>query len=555
MNYPIPEERKRILDNLFDAFSVVTEGTYAYICDMRYDFSRWSQSAVDAFLLPGVYMEEAGAIWGDYIHPDEREYYFKSIDEIFTGEAVTHDLQYRVRKPDGEYVFCTCKGIVLRDADGEPEYFCGIIRNHGVQDYVDKLTGLRNSYGFFEDLQAFIKKNIPVKVTMLGIVRFTDINDLYGYQFGNMVLQKFSRYLLEHSTEECHIYRLDGTKFAIISENHTLDEVRASYERLRAHFRAGVIIEGKHVIFDMNAGLFSLEDFSVNYQTVYACLSFAYGESKVRRQGDLVEFYNNLTEENRQRVDKLHAIRLSVARDYEGFFLVYQPVVDAHTEKLVAAEALLRWKNEVYGMVPPDHFIPILEKDPIFPKLGCWILKKALTDAAEIRKTVPDFVIHVNLSYTQLERPDFVDMVSTVLEETGYPPENLCLEITERCRLLDMTLLESVVTRLRGMGIKVALDDFGTGFASIGLVKNLPFDIIKVDRSFVTKIEEDAQERELMMYFSGLAATFGAHVCVEGIETAGMVKILQDYSVHSFQGYYYSKPLEIDAFMDWKRNR
>ena len=202
--------------------------------------------------------------------------------------------------------------------------------------------------------------------------------------------------------------------------------------------------------------------------------------------------------------------------------------------------------------MPPDHFIPVLEKDPLFCDLGHWILHTALRDAKRIMEKNPDFTINVNLSYTQLEKPDFVNMVLDTLKAEEFPPEHLCLEITERCRLLDMDLLKNIVVNLRGWGVKIALDDFGTGFSSIGIVKNLPFDTIKIDRSFVQKIEEDEKERELIKSFAGVASTFGAKVCVEGIETAEMRDILQQYHVQSFQGYYYAKPLPLAEFLQWK---
>jgi EAL domain-containing protein (putative c-di-GMP-specific phosphodiesterase class I) len=234
---------------------------------------------------------------------------------------------------------------------------------------------------------------------------------------------------------------------------------------------------------------------------------------------------------------------------------MYQPVVEAKSEIMKGAEALLRWKSDEYGVVPPDHFIPLLEQDPIFPSLGEWILSTAVSDAKKVLERVPDFIINVNLSYSQIEKADFVDMVMDILDKADYPPENLCLEITERCRLLDVDLLKNTVCSLRSRGVKVALDDFGTGFSSLGIVKELPFDTIKIDRSFVSNIETDSKERDLIKTFVAVAKTFGSVVCVEGIETSGMSDILRQYEVHSFQGYYYSKPLVFDDFVKWQENR
>ncbi|MBQ7558382.1 MAG: EAL domain-containing protein, partial [Lachnospiraceae bacterium] len=198
---------------------------------------------------------------------------------------------------------------------------------------------------------------------------------------------------------------------------------------------------------------------------------------------------------------------------------------------------------------PPDSFIPILERDPLFPELGEWILRRAVEDAEKIRHQEPDFIIHVNLSSVQLEQPDFIDRVWNILRTTGFPPDHLCLEITERCRLLDMNMLLNIVVALRAGGVKVALDDFGTGYSSVGLLKNLPFDIIKIDRSFVQNIETDQMEEKLVAFFSDVGGMFGANVCVEGIETAGMRDIMRKYRIHSFQGYYYSRPVEAEEIM------
>ena len=549
--FRIPHERRRRLNAMFEAFEMVSEGTHVYLCDMRYDYSRWSETAVEIFGLPGTYMLNAGRIWQECIHPEDREQYRLDVEAIFSGRSSDHDMQYRVRKASGEYTVIACRGCVLFDVDGKPEYFCGTLRDQSVKSDVDVLTGLRNLYGFLEDVQSGLQNKTRMFLVMIGIRSFSEINEVYGYHFGNRVLQRIGRHLYEYVGDAGKVYRMDGTKFAVMTELGTAKKIRDRYESLRNYFRHGITVEDKNVILELNAGMLVVNHFEVDNQTVYSCLNFAYGESKVRRQGELVEFLNNLSDENRNRIEKFHTIRASIMRGYQGFFLMYQPVVDAKEEKLIGAEALLRWKNEEYGVIPPNHFIPLLERDPLFPELGLWILRSALTDAMRIREKYPDFDISVNLSYTQLEKPDFVDQVFRILDEVGYPPEHLCLEITERCRLLDLDLLKNSIVNLRGRGIRIALDDFGTGFSSVGLVKNLPFDTIKIDRSFVLKIEEDEKERGLMESFTDVASNYGAKVCVEGVETAGMRNILLQYRVQSLQGYFYAKPLIIEDFLTW----
>ena len=551
----ISEERRNLLDPLFRAFEVVSEGTYVYLCDMKYDFSRWSKNAVDAFGLPSEYMYGAGDIWENQIHPEDRAAYHKGIDEIFAGNAAGHDMQYRAKRVTGEYDVCTCRGIVIRDANGEPDYFVGTIRNHGIQGHVDALTGLRNQYGFFEYLDSCLKRNTGISVMLFGISRFSEINEMYGYHFGNRVLQRYARSVLGKMGEAGHAYRIDGTKFAIISNTLSVPELREYYNRFRVYLHEGFKVDGRRILLDLHCGALRVDNFDIDSQTVYACLNFANEESKVRQQGDLVEFQNELNDETHQRLEKLHAIRASIMHGYEGFYLLYQPVVDAQTERLIGAEALLRWKNDRYGMVPPDQFIPILESDPLFPELGEWIIRESILAAKQILSQNPGFIINVNLSYTQLEKPDFVDMVLRILNELGYPPEHLCFEVTERCRLLDLELLKNVLASLKARGILVALDDFGTGFSSVGILKEIPINIIKIDRSFVRKIEENDIDRQIVRTIADLASIFSAKVCVEGIETEGMRDILKRYHVESFQGYYYAKPLMLENFLDWMGNK
>ena len=548
----IPEERRIMLDALYKAFDVVSEGTYVYLCDMKYDYSRWCKNAVDAFGLPAEYMYGAGDIWENRIHPEDREAYRQGIDEIFSGEAAGHDMQYRARRVTGEYDVCTCRGVVIRDHLGEPVYFAGTIRDHGIQGHVDTLTGLRNQYGFFEDLDSYIKRKIGVNVILFGVSRFSEINEMYGYHFGNRVLQLYARKIIEITGNKGHIYRIDGTKLAVISNDFSIEELREKYDRLHAFLHEEFMVNNRHVLMDLYGGALELNNFDIDSQTVYACLNFAKDESKVRRQGELVIFQSDPNEGSRHRLEKLHAIRASIKHGYQGFYLLYQPVVDAQTEQLIGAEALLRWKNDRYGVVPPDHFIPILESDPLFPELGEWIIRESILTAKHMLKLDPDFIINVNLSYTQLEKPDFVDMVLRILKELEYPPEHLCFEVTERCRLLDLELLKNVLVSLKSRGILVALDDFGTGFSSVGILKEIPINIIKIDRSFVRKIEENEIDRKLVKNIADLAYIFSAKVCVEGIETMGMRDILQSYHVESFQGYYYAKPLPIEQFLKWR---
>lgn len=545
------DERSKKLDSLFEAFSIIAEGKYVYLCDMKQDLSRWSDTAVDYFGLPGIYMKNAGAIWEAHIHPDDRAHYAKSIAAIFSGEESGHDMQYRALARDGSYAVCTCRGVVIRDPDGNPDYFAGVIQNHGMLSYIDTATGLRSLYGFFDDLASMFWKQDQAAILLVGLTGFSNINDIYGYSFGNSVLRALANVLQKKFANNGLVYRMDGTKFAVISHTLSATQLCDLYRKLQAEVSHQFYVEDKLVSMSLNAGVVNVDNFDISTKTVYSCLKYAYYESKNKRLGDPVIFSNALTDENRLFVEKLNTIRNSVAENCHGFFLCYQPIMDARTDRLKGMEALIRWKNDDYGTVPPIQFIPVLEQDTLFPELGRWILRTAMMDGKHLLERYPHFIMNVNLSYAQLEMSSFVNEVLSLLEETGFPPQNLCLEITERCRMLDMSLLKNMFRIFREKGIRVALDDFGTGFSSLGLLREVPVDTVKIDREYVKNVESSKSDQNTVQFISALAESFQAEVCVEGVETAEMRDFLRQYgNVSSFQGYYYSKPITMEEFLE-----
>ncbi|MBQ9696380.1 MAG: EAL domain-containing protein [Oscillospiraceae bacterium] len=543
-------DRKKRLDSLFEAFSIIAEGNYVYLCDMKEDVSRWSERAVDFFDLPGEYMKNAGAIWTEHLHPDDRDNYNSSIAAIFEGRDSGHDMQYRALAKDGSYAVCTCRGVVIRDADGSPMYFGGSIHNHGLLSFIDVSTGLRSLYGFFDDLQSSFWKQESFTVMMIGLTAFSNVNDLYGYSFGNSVLQALATLLQREFANNGAVYRLDGTKFAVISHSLSEEEMIAGYQLIRQCCTHRFYVEEERISLALNAGLLNVNTFDISTKTLYSCLKYAYYQSKNHKLGECVTFADRLTDDNRHSIERINTVRRSVAEGCTGFYLCYQPIVDTITEKLKGMEALIRWHDADYGIVTPNQFIPVLEEDSLYPELGKWILRTAMTEGRQLLGRYPQLVLNVNLSYTQLENTAFVKEVLDLLAETGFPPENLCLEITERCRILDVKLLRNTFGTLRSCGIRVALDDFGTGFSSLGILRELEVDTVKIDRDYVKNIVHSKADQSTVQFIASLAGSFGAKLCVEGVETAEMRNHLLRYRVDSLQGYYYSKPIPIAEFKE-----
>ena len=548
MKKEITEERKAILDKLYQAFEIVSEGSYVYLCDIKYDYSRWSETAVQYFDLPGEYMYHAGDIWGQHIHSEDQKSYHESIQDIFSGKNHGHDMQYRARDRMGRYVVCTCRGTVLWNEHGEPDYFVGTIRNHGIVNNIDSLTGFQNQYGLFEHLNVLYDKQVKASIMMIGIGHFSIINEMWGYDFGNMVIHKLVQLLKEEFRNEGVLYRTDGVRFVLLTRTLSIEELSRRYETLKEEICEKIEIDGYHPNLLVHGSALEIKTFDINPQAMYSCLSYAYNVSKEKRNGQLHIFRDEVDERRHNLLELINTIRKSIEDDCRGFLLYYQPIVDAKTQSLKGSEALLRWENPEYGLVPPNQFIPIIENDPAFVRLGEWILKKAMEDTKSFLEKYPEFQLNVNVAYEQMRQDSFVEMVKRCLEDTGYPPENLCLEITERCRLINISRLSGILSELRAIGVRFALDDFGTGYSSLSILKQLKCDIVKIDKVFVDGIAEGSENARLIDVMNDLAEICGSTVCAEGVETKEQCEIIKRCGVDSLQGYYFSRPVALDSF-------
>ncbi len=546
---------KKQLEDLFQAFSLIADDKYVFLSDMEHDYSIWSRNAVDTFDLPGTHMINAGLEWEKKIHPDDRDTYHKSIELIFSGEMNSHDMQYRAMEKNGRYDMCTCRGIVMRDDHGKPKYFGGSIKNHTLENKVDQLTGLMNRAGFFELLSDHIKNHIEATIVMFGPSKFSRVNSLYGYEVGNKTIYQMARKFADEFGNFGDYFRLDGTQSILISHSINIDQLKEKYEKLSLWMQEGIEVDDYKVPLRLNGAFLKLDQFNVDDNTIFVCLNTAFQKSKREENGALVDFNDLANDKSQETIQKINKIRISIMDNFKGFEMFYQPIVDAKTEKLIAAEALLRWSNEEFGYVPPDVFMPVVELDARFYLLGLWIIKKSISDCKGFVKNRKDFLLHVNIAYTQLQKSSFVRDVINVIEEVGYPPENLCLELTERCRLIEKNRLKNIVAQLKSYGVRFALDDFGTGYSSANLIRDLDLDIVKIDRSFIRDIETSEKENRALKCFVEYSDIYGAETCVEGIENQLMREKALGCSAVALQGFHYSRPIPFNEFKEWADKR
>ncbi len=293
---------------------------------------------------------------------------------------------------------------------------------------------------------------------------------------------------------------------------------------------------------------------SYNEYIVRSSLIYAMEQSTENYHNELV-FSEDIRQTPHVENIQLHTeIHRSAMEGCRNFFLCYQSIVSFSTGKIIGAEALLRWKQEPYGVVPPNSFIPWLENDPAFIPVGNWILRQAIQETTPLRQADPNFILNVNITDTQLEYRGFREDVLNILADTGCPPENLCLELTERCRHMDPDFLADELRFFRSRGITIAIDDFGTGASSLMLLLQLPIDELKVDRFFLLNALANQQGLALMENILQISKQSGYRTCVEGIETKEQYELIASLTSDCYQGYYASKPVPIEEFLCQKND-
>jgi len=543
-----------LTDRTFTAFSGTSERSYLYLCNMNTGVSRWSPAAVRYFGLPGEYMFNAGKIWESYIHPQDREMYHEDITAVFSGRRQVHELEYRARNRLGEYVVCTCRGVVLKGDGTAPDLFAGTIVNHGIVDDVDPVTNLHTNTEFTKSIQRLIEERTNACAIKLGIEHFRRVNAMYGQQGGNQVLRLFGMELQELVGGRGRVFRLEGAKFALYLYGAGEEEAREFFRRLQAVAEDNIQISNLKIPLRVYGGAVLLDSlYSYSVSVVRSSLIYAMEQSLENYRSQLV-FSKDIRQGVNTKNIQLHTdIHRSAAEGCRGFFLCYQPIVSFSTGKVIGAEALLRWEQEPYGVVPPNDFIPWLENDPVFIQVGNWILRQAIEETKPLREADPDFILNVNITDTQLEHSGFREDVLNILDDTGCPPRNLCLELTERCRHMDPAFLADELRFFRSHGITIAIDDFGTGSSSLTLLLQLPIDELKVDRFFLSGIFTDPNCRYLVEYILRGSRRAGFRTCVEGIETQEQYDLIESLAGDCYQGYYATKPVTIPGFLEFCR--
>lgn len=278
-----------------------------------------------------------------------------------------------------------------------------------------------------------------------------------GADFGDKVMLAVANELRHFVGNRGYVYRLPGIKYAICFDNISRYMLKDIYQSIETIMSQRIYVDHKKIPLKIAGGAILVDNFVGDVTNVKSRLTYALNLSRQARHGDLVLINEEMNHEGNDSLEMISTIHQCALDGCEGFYLCYQPIADRKTCMIRGMEALVRWKKEPYGMVPPGLFIAWLEEDPCIFELGYWIMKQALTDAKKIVDRVPDFFVNVNVAAAQIEHHEFRQSVKDILKTTNFPPNQFCMELTERCRELDIEFLKEEIVYFKEQGIKVAI--------------------------------------------------------------------------------------------------
>lgn len=539
-------EKSQIFQEMISRISKLSQDSYLMVTDMQHNLTFVPESTAEFLGIPSGWCEDGYKIVLEKsVHPYDCPEYTEEMKKRLRGINLENDLYIRMGK-DKKYVMTQIITDMILE-QGKNRYFIVLLRNQNVIPEIDPLTDLYGQVKFEKDIVDYIQQGRKVAVLEIEIDHMNDINILYGTNYSDRIQKVLAYRFIYMMDADKAVYRMGNSNYAFILRDASREEAAAFLEKIRARLEESVVLENNHFDLKIYASGIILDHYEGEISTVQSKLEYVLGKMRTRRDHKLM-FFNDLVQINGDvDLDLMKVIHQSVLNQCDGFYVEYQPVVHAQTGEIVGAEALVRWKKEPYGIVPPGMFIDWLESNPCMYDLGNFVLKQALTDAVEFRKSNPDFFINVNMSAKQLERKTFCGVVMALLKETGFPAGQLCLELTERCRSMPVSVIEEKLLYLKQHGVRLAMDDYGTGSASSSVLLQTPMDEIKIDMSFIRGITDNQTKQALVRSMVDFANKADLKSCLEGVEDEKLQNYLRSFGATWFQGYYYSRPVQAAA--------
>ena len=426
------------------------------------------------------------------------------------------------------------------------------IENQANNDF---LTGLYNRMRCEQDLGRYIAKaqavNCEGALLYIDLDDFKHINDGLGHPYGDVLLKAISHSLQRIEGIEKSCYRMGGDEFIVIISEAVYPQMERILRDIDSIFSKPWFLKGEDYYCTMSMGITCFPSDGNSVDDLIRKADMALMTAK-RRGKNCVEYYNDKDQASTyRRLDMEKNMRTAAMNVCKEFEVYYQPIVAVQEDgtPCCGAEALVRWNSSVLGFVSPEDFIPLAEYLGLINPIGEFVLEQAAKRCKYWNDMGhPNYKVNVNLSVVQLLQNDIIKKIKKVLDETRINPRNLTLEVTESLAINDMEHMKRILSEIKSLGVKVALDDFGTGYSSLNHIREMPIDVIKIDRCFIEHLGEDDFSDAFVKMVNELANTIGVKVCVEGVETKLQLDVASDMKVSMIQGYYFGKPMKIAEF-------
>ncbi|HET7669047.1 MAG TPA: EAL domain-containing protein [Burkholderiales bacterium] len=497
-----------------------------------------------------------GASWDGRVHPDDLPGALAELEAV-RRERRNYDLQYRLRRRDGRYVWVHDRGVCTFDADGRLVRVIGVLADVDSRKQAeqriehlanhDALTGLPNRTLLRDRVEQAISRARRVSghvgLMFVDLDQFKLVNDSWGHLAGDALLLEVGRRLRETVRDGDTVARLGGDEFVLLLPELTRPgDASVVASKVAEALAKPMVIEGREMRTSASIGIGLFPGDGADLESLLQCADAAMYRAKEAGRSNFQFYSAEMGAQARSRVELEGGLRRALERG--ELRLHYQPQVDLVSGEIRAFEALLRWQHPVRGMISPGEFIPVAEDSGLIVPIGQWALREACRETAEWAAAgLGSMKVSVNLSARQFWRGGVTEAVRAALSESGLEPWQLELEITESVVAKDLKQVMLTLEHLRRMGVTVAIDDFGTGYSSLAYLRSLPIQKLKIDRSFIIDTPDDPGASALVAEIVRLAHVLSLEVVAEGVETDRQAVFLRDAGCEAMQGFLFSRAL------------
>lgn len=523
---------------------------YLYILDLTNDKAIYSKSITNVFALDSEEFSNATQELVKVVHPDDIDMLMNDIEAGSNGRKEEHNLEYRWKTVDGVYVAISCRGQYV--ISHGVKYLIGRISEIGKKSRFDNNTGLYREV-VLENVYNELAKSRDVSgfLMLIGVDNFKELNEKYGAQTGDDVLNILTESIRKYIDTPLRIFRMPGDECAVFmpySIENNIEQAKNLYKRIRNHIDSVIEQRKYDIFFTISAGAAEFNTEKDSFNDLLKNAKFSLHAAKLNGKNRCEIFDAGEYKEYIEKLGVQDELRRCISEGFEGFELYFQPIYNPSDDSLAGAEALIRWNNEKYGFMGPDRFIPLLEESALIIPLGRWIIDTAAKVCNRWITNIPDFVMHINVSFVQIIKSNIIKDVLEYIGRYSTANNHYVFEITETIEMDQMPAVERVLKEFLKNDFRLAIDDFGTGYSNYGYMRDKTFDIVKVDRSFITDIDKQRNNYLMVSFIIKMAHEMGLHVCIEGVETKEELSCVKELGADYIQGYYYGKPVCVADF-------